>query len=235
MAKGALLAAVTLGLTGCATAPPGPMPIMLDQFSMNGPMAVKQVASWKTLKFKDIIRQRTDFSCGAAVLATVFNKAFGYQTTEQQVLVNMLKIADPDLVREKGFSLLDMKNYTRSVGLEAEGYRVGYDALQKVDSPVIALLNIKGYKHFVIIRKLYPDQVSIGDPALGNRVMNRKEFEAAWNGVAFIISGEGYDPANVLVNPPPPLSARHLLDLHAIMPAAETAEFGVGPAYNFGF
>lgn len=210
-------------------------PIWVDTMAMGQPIVEKKVVNWKELKFEDLVRQRTDFSCGAAVLATMFNHGFGYETTEQQVLVNMLKISDPDIVREKGFSLLDMKGYVRSVGLEAEGYRVTYDVVRKLDLPVIALINIKGYKHFVILRKLYPDHVSVGDPALGNRVMHRRDFEAAWNGVAFIITGKGYNPANALVDPPEPLSARRLLELRAVLPAAETAEYGVGPGYKFGF
>lgn len=230
-----LLALPLFGLGGCSTMPSETTPVWVDTMAMSQPLVDKKIVSWKALKFEDLVRQRTDFSCGAAVLATLFNKAFGYETTEPQVLVNMLKIADPDLVREKGFSLLDMKNYTRSVGLVGEGYRVNYDVLLKLDLPVIALINIKGYKHFVILRKLYPEHVAVGDPALGNRVMSRAEFEAAWNGVAFIVTGKGYDPANVLINPPEPLSARRLLELHAVLPAAETAEFGIRYGYKFGF
>lgn len=230
-----VLALTMLALSACATAPDQPAPIWLSQTSEGAPIVEKQVTSWKALKFKDIVRQRTDFSCGAAVLATMFNKAFGYETTEQQVLVNMLKIADPDIVREKGFSLLDMKNYVRNVGLDAEGYRLNYDALAKLQAPSIALINIRGYKHFVIVRKVFPDHVAVGDPALGNRLMTRRDFEAAWNGVAFIMMGPSYNPANVLLDPPEPLSAKRLLELHAVLPGAETAEFGFGPAYQFRF
>lgn len=225
---------LAVALAGCMTAPAGPTPVWLDQVSAGGPVVAKPVQSWKDLKFRDIVRQRTDFSCGAAVLATIFNKAFGYRTTEPQVLVNMLKVADPDIVREKGFSLLDMKTYAKSIGLQAEGYRVDYPTLQRLNLPIIALINIKGYKHFVIIRKTYPDRVAIGDPALGNRMMSRRDFLAAWNDVAFIITGEGYDPANVLLDPPDPLSARRLLELHATLPAAELTEYGFGPSYQFG-
>ena len=168
-------------------------------------------------------------------MATIFNEAFGRSTTEQQVLVNMLKIADPDIVREKGFSLLDMKNYALSIGMQAEGYRLDYDKLTELDLPSIALLDIKGYKHFVIIRKAYPDRVAVGDPALGNRTMSRRDFEESWNDVAFVIVGEGYDPNNALIDPPSPLSAKRLLALHANLPAAETAEFGNNAAFSFSF
>lgn len=87
-------------------------------------------------------------------LLDVDGDGFGRTTTEQQVLVNMLRIADPDIVRQKGFSLLDMKTYAQSVGYKAEGYRVDYATLRKLEVPSIALLDISGYKHFVVIRRL---------------------------------------------------------------------------------
>lgn len=230
-----LAAMPLLALAGCMTAPAGDAQIWLGQTADGARIATIPVSSWKDRKFIGLVRQRTDFSCGAAVMATIFNEAFGRSTTEQQVLVNMLKIADPDIVREKGFSLLDMKNYALSIGMEAEGFRLDYDKLTELDIPSIALLDIKGYKHFVVIRKAWPDRVAVGDPALGNRTMSRSEFEKAWNDVAFVVAGEGYDPANALINPPSPLSAQRLLALHAVLPAAETAEFGNQAAFSFSF
>ena len=164
------------------------------------------------MKFDGLIRQRTDFSCGAAVLATIFNAAYGKHTTEAQVLVNMLKVADPQVVKEKGFSLLDMKRYVSGVGFAAEGYQVDFDALHHLKVPGIVLLNLKGYHHFVVVRKVSADMVQLGDPALGNRVMSRPAFENAWNNVVFVIVGEGLDPRSTLMNPPPPLSARRLFE-----------------------
>ena len=227
--------AMAMALTGCMTAPANQAPLWLGSISEGAGITPVALTSWKDRKFIGLVRQRTDFSCGAAVMATVFNEAFGHQTTEQQVLVNMLKIADPDIVREKGFSLLDMKNYALSIGMEAEGYRLDYDKLQQLDFPSIALLDIKGYKHFVVIRKTFADRVAVGDPALGNRTMSRAEFEEAWNDVAFVVAGQGYIADNSLIDPPSPLSAKRLLALHAALPAAETAEFGNDAAFSFSF
>ena len=231
----AITPVLAMGLSGCMTAPAQQSPLWLGQTSEGARVTPVTLTSWKDRKFIGLVRQQTDFSCGAAVMATIFNEAFGHSTTEQQVLVNMLKVADPDIVREKGFSLLDMKNYARLIGMEAEGYRVDYDKLTQLDLPSIALLDIKGYKHFVIIRKAYADRVAVGDPALGNRTMSRKEFEKSWNDVVFVVAGEGYDPDNALIDPPSPLSAKRLLDLHAALPAAETAEFGNTAAFRFSF
>lgn len=220
-------------LAGCTTSPGGePVPLWLGAVSTNGPTVPVAVSSWKDRKFENLVRQQTDFSCGAAVMATIFNFAFARQTTEQQVLVNMLRIADPDIVRQKGFSLLDMKTYAESVGYQADGYRVDYDTLKRLEVPSVALLDIRGYKHFVVVRRAWADRVAIGDPALGNRTMSRGEFEAAWNQIIFVVAGEGYVPGNLL-QPPKPLSAGRLLDLYASMPGAEVVEFGFGPRFSF--
>lgn len=230
---GALAAAVAA--SACTTAPTRQANIWMGQVAQGEHSVRKPVKSWKTLKFTNLVPQQTDFSCGAAALATIFNHAYGRKTTEAQVLVNMLKIADPDVVREKGFSLLDMKNYTLAIGMQGEGYAVPFESLNAMKVPGIALLNLKGYKHFVVLRKVEGDYVHIGDPALGNRVMRRRDFEKAWNGVVFVVVGEGYDPNTVLRNPPPPLSARRLFEQRSPVPNAEVYDFGLGPAYNFIF
>ena len=220
-------------ISGCATAPAGPTPVWLGQFSQGPEMVRVPVRSWTERKFDNVVRQRSDFSCGAAVLATVFNYGFGYETTEQQVLVNMLKIADPDIVREKGFSLLDMKSYAQTLGMQAEGYEVEYDKLRDLKVPMIALLDIRGYKHFVVLRTAFDDRISIADPALGNRTMTRKAFEDAWNNVIFIVLDDRFDPGSELFNPVSPLSAKRLLATHADLPAAAAAEFGINQGFDF--
>lgn len=232
----ALAAIAAAALTGCAATPgDGSTLLWVGQVSQTAPVLSVRPASWKAMKFDDLVRQQADFSCGAAVMATMLNYAYGYDTTERQVLVNMLKVADPDLVRQKGFSLLDMKTYAQLVGLSAEGYRIDYPTLAQLEIPSIVLIDVRGYKHFVIVRRVFGDTIAIGDPALGNRTMSRSEFEASWNGIAFVVMGEGYNAENVLLDPPSPLSARQLLATSASLPPAQAAEFGFAPGYDFSF
>lgn len=225
--------ALALTLSACSTAPTKQAHIWMGQVAQGEQSTSRPVRSWKAMRFDNLVPQQTDFSCGAAALATIFNYAYGHKTTEPQVLVNMLKVSDPDLVREKGFSLLDMKNYVRAIGMQGEGYAVPYSSLRDMKVPAIALLNMKGYKHFVVLRKVEGPYVHVGDPALGNRVMKSSEFQQAWNGVVFIILGEGYDPNTVLRNPPPPLSARRLFEQRSPVPNADVYDFGLAPAINF--
>jgi len=234
-ARAALALAAALFVAGCANAPPAPTTVWLGQVNPDGQPRDVAVRDWKDLKFTDLVRQRTDFSCGAAALATLFNHAFGQNTSEPQILANMFKVADPDVVREKGFSLLDMKRYVTAAGMRADGYKVGYEALRDLKVPGIVLLSTKGYKHFVVLRRVSGDRVNIGDPALGNRVLPRAEFEREWNGIVFVVTGEGYDPATVLLNPPEPLSARRLFEQRSPVQDANPYDFGLLPAYSYVF
>ena len=227
------IASLSLWVAASAHAEPTTTRVWFGQVSQGQPSEAAPVRSWTAMKFDNVVRQQTDFSCGAAVLATILNFAFGYHATEKQMLVNMFKVADPDVVRDKGFSLLDMKNYTLAIGLQGQGYKVAFDALTQLKVPAVALINIRGYKHFVIVRKATNEAVSIGDPALGNRVMSRKAFEQVWNGVLFVVTGQGYNADTVLMHPPRPLSAGELFKSRSAITNADTAEFGFGPSFNF--
>lgn len=222
-------------LVGCATAPARPTSIWFGQVSAGEQTREASVKSWKDLKFTNIVRQRTDFSCGAAALATIFVYAYNQDTSEEQILTNMFKVSDPDVVREKGFSLLDLKRYVEAIGMRGEGYKVEYDALGQLRLPGIVLISIRGYKHFVVVRRVTGDSVFVADPALGNRVMSRGEFMTAWNGVVFVVMGEGFDPNSVLFNPPEPLSARRLFDQRSPVQDANPTDFGIVSAYSYVF
>lgn len=200
-----------------------------------GMTLTREARSWKTMKFDNVVRQQTDFSYGAAALATILNQSYRRHTTEQQVLVNMLKIADPAVVKEKGFSLLDIKHYVRAIGMTGEGFKVPYDALARLRVPAIALINIKGYKHFVVVRQANAEGIHLADPALGNHVVSRRAFERSWNGIVFVILGQGLDPASALANPATPLTAGDLFGERAPLLRADPTGFGIESATSVRF
>lgn len=152
----------------------------------------KKVVSMRELKFKGMIRQHTDFSCGAAALASILRYAYHRPTDERQVLEGLFKVSNPKIVRERGFSLLDIKHYVERLGMRGRGYRVGIKDLYRVRIPVIVLLDLKGYKHFVVLRRAEDGEFFLADPALGNRVMREEAFAKSWNGIIFAIIGSGY-------------------------------------------
>ena len=217
----------------CASAPASGPLVWTGQLADGGQTYRSSVQSWKDMKFVNLVRQKSDFSCGAAALATIFNYAYGKPIGEEEILVSMLEVSDADVVREKGFSLLDIKRYLGTTGMTGEGYTVDYTALQHLKVPAIVLLDLQGYKHFVVLRLVEDDVVFLADPSLGNRTMSRSAFEAAWNDVVFVVLGEGYDENTILRRPAPPLTAQALYGMRAPVQNAEVYEFGLAPAFNF--
>lgn len=191
-----------------------------------GTMIHKNITSMRERHFIDMVPQQTDFSCGAAALATILNYAYGYDFSEADVIAGMLKVSNPELVQNKGFSLLDIKHYVETLGLRGRGYTVNPEILDRIKIPTIVLLDIRGYKHFVVLKKATPDKVYIADPALGNRVMDRQDFVDGWNKVTFAVIGDGFDRETILLRPKQPLTARNTVDTWRPLTDAELIEFG---------
>ncbi|OIQ91137.1 lactococcin-G-processing and transport ATP-binding protein LagD [mine drainage metagenome] len=186
----------------------------------------KNILSMRELKYVDMVPQHTDFSCGAAALATILKYAYNQNITEDNVIEGLLKVSDVDVVRQKGFSLLDIKKYTQSIGMRGRGYNVKPGTLEKIHIPTIVLLNYKGYKHFVVLKKASADKAYIADPALGNRIMNRSEFDADWNGIVFAVVGQGFDRESPLLKPNEAVTARNLVDTYRPLTDAELFDYG---------
>jgi len=145
------------------------------------------VESMKERKFRNVIRQQYDFSCGSAAVATLLTYHYEQSISELAVFKAMFEHGDQARIREEGFSMLDMKRYLESQGYKADGFRVPLDKLRQVGVPAIVLTNDNGYSHFVVVKGVARDRVLLGDPAKGLRVMPREEFERIWNGLVFVI------------------------------------------------
>ncbi|MGC5698698.1 C39 family peptidase [Pseudomonas sp. NFXW11] len=192
----------------------------------DGGLIFKKVQSVRERKFADIVEQKTDFSCGAAALATILRQAYWLDVNEEQIIKGMLLQSDQKLVQTQGFSMLDMKRYAESIGMRARGYRIPPDKLEAVTIPVVVLMEIRGYKHFVVLQRAQKDWVYIGDPVLGHKRYTHEDFVKGWNGIVFAIIGPGYDKANALLDPPEPLTAKNKLDTFYPVKDAELMDFG---------
>lgn len=186
----------------------------------------KNISSMRELRYVNIIKQETDFSCGAAALATILKYAYGQDVTEESVLRGLLKVSDPEVVRARGFSLLDIKRYTQSIGLRGRGYKVQPATLSRVKIPIIALIDIRGYKHFVVFKTYRDGNVYIADPALGNKILTFDEFIKVWDGVVFAVIGKGFNRNTVLIQPEEPVTARGLARAHVPPTTSELLKFG---------
>lgn len=150
-----------------------------------------KVKTLMDMRFHNIKRQKHDFSCGSAALASLLTYHYRRPVEEKAVIEVMYRNGDKEKIRREGFSLLDMKNYLLSLGLRANGYQQDLDKLVKVGIPAIVLINRKGYMHFVLVQGVTKNKVLIGDPALGRKVVKRKEFEKMWeNKILFVVDDD---------------------------------------------
>lgn len=158
-----------------------PVPGLGGQVTVN-------VESFQQRRFNSILPQEYDFSCGSAALASLLSFHYGYDISEKEVFAAMLALADADKVRQEGFSMLDMKRYLASEGYQADGFRMPLAGLrEKIRLPLIVLVTLDGFRHFVLIKGISEDEVLVGDPARGLRVYSHREFERYWDGSAFVI------------------------------------------------
>ncbi|HET19737.1 MAG TPA: peptidase [Chromatiales bacterium] len=192
-----------------------------------GQLYTAPVESMLEARYRNIVRQKTDFSCGAAAMATLLRYAYDLDVDEEMVMQGMMQAADPELVKTKGFSLLDIKRYAESLGFRGRGYRLTLDRLRTLRVPTIVLLDIRGYKHFVVLKQVRGDQVDIADPALGNKSMPLEEFIQSWPSQAvFAVIGNGFNRNTALLEPHRTLSAKTLFAAQGPITEAELLDFG---------
>jgi predicted double-glycine peptidase len=152
-----------------------------------GANAVIPVKSIQELKYRAVVRQQFDFSCGSAAVATLLTYHYGSPVSEQDVFLAMYQQGDRETIQREGFSLLDMKRYLDDRGYQAEGIYADLDELADMGIPAIVLVNLNGYNHFVVIKGVKNGEVMVGDPAAGLKLYRKAEFEKIWtNGIVFV-------------------------------------------------
>ena len=140
------------------------------------------------MRFENVVRQQYDLSCGAAAVATIFQHFYGVDVSEAEIIEALLETGDAEEISKRGFSMLEIKRYAESRGFVSEGFRIT-DAtkLREIKAPVLTLIDTRGYKHFVVLKKVYGNQVILADPAFGNTVKALDEFKTLWNNVILVV------------------------------------------------
>ncbi len=161
--------------------------LYLDGIGFGGGAASFSVESFQEQKYKSTIAQEHDFSCGSAALATLLTYNYKMPVTEDRVFQSMFNNGDKEIISKSGFSLLDMKKYLDRRGIGSAGFRAPLAKLQEVRLPAIVLINVRGYKHFVVLEGIRNGWVLLSDPANGSGTEQIGVFEAQWSGVFFLI------------------------------------------------
>jgi predicted double-glycine peptidase len=134
------------------------------------------------LKFKNIVHQAYDYSCGSAALVTILKYHLGIEVSEQQSMEGMMAFGEKDkIIERRGFSLLDMKRYLASIDVQSAGFRAEMTDLLTLDQPGIVPIDYAGFKHFVVLRGVRGGLVFLADPAMGNITFPIDEFATLWD------------------------------------------------------
>lgn len=181
-------AGLTIAVTLLATAiAPGAGAGSVTIFGPSGSIEVA-VDDLQSMRFREVVRQRYDFSCGSAVLATLMSFHYDRPTTETETFNGMYEVGDRERIQREGFSMLDMKRYLAGFGLEADGFHIPVAALEELGVPAIALIDISGYRHFVVVKGVRDGSVLVGDPAFGVKRYSIAAFEALRpNDILFLV------------------------------------------------
>jgi predicted double-glycine peptidase len=187
----ALMLGCGLGILGLWSHPGQAAEVQVRLQPAGEGLFLKKVQSWRERRFRKVITQRVDFSCGAAALATVLHYQFGYPIGEREAILGMFRYGNRQEIRQRGFSMLEMKDYVDTLHLKATGFRYGDVAhLEgKKFPPLITIITTRQYKHFVVIRRVAQNMVYISDPALGNRAIPVEDFNQNWIHILFLVTG----------------------------------------------
>ncbi|MDX5298583.1 MAG: C39 family peptidase [Gammaproteobacteria bacterium] len=151
-------------------------------------------------RFRNIVRQAYDYSCGSAALTTVLRNYLGRNLSERQVMEGLLHYGESErIIERRAFSMLDMKRLAAALGYPAGGFRATLENLAELDHPAIVPINHAGFKHFVVVRAVRDGRVFIADPSVGNISFTIAQFEEKWDqNVLFIVFPGSNKPVDAL-------------------------------------
>jgi len=144
--------------------------------------AGEQSATYRDQKYAGVIAQTTDYSCGAAALASLLTFFFGIPVDEHEVLalVEEQIVGRGDVPSsESGLSALDLRDAAYTAGLLTAGYRMNTQQLKdyfaRSGLPVIAHVT-RPRQHYIVVVGVADEHVMIADPGWGAYVSTMKRF-----------------------------------------------------------
>lgn len=187
--------ALGLALAACALA----LPAGATEFNAGPNLINVHTKTLLDMKFKGVMHQTHDLSCGAAALGTLLKYYYGEDVTEEQIIREGFEVGDEEKIKQDGFSMLELKKISEKRGYVVGGFRIpDAQKLANLKVPVLTLVNVRGYNHFVVIMGVEGGRVFIADPAFGNRSRTLESFGSDWGHVILVVlnanraPGEGF-------------------------------------------
>jgi len=186
-----IMVIIILSVLSCS-----PKSIWTNNNSTNNQENKNEFYSWKELRDRNIVKQKYDYSCGAASLATYLQFYFGDRITEEQIVNDILPRLDKTKRldrKKKGFSIADLEDFANRRGYTTMILKnVQLSKISKIKGPFLTLIHRDGIYHFVIIRGVKEDRIYIADPSIGNIRIAADLFVEEWLGIIMAIGKKGF-------------------------------------------
>lgn len=159
-------------------------------FSACAVVGTREPVSLVELRARGAVLQKHEYSCGAAALATLMS-LFGSPMTENEALRLIFGSELPVVAGKDGrpqlraLNLEDLETGARKAGFKVISAQVAekrdLESSLRALKPAIARLSLYGeYLHFVVLRDISEDWVSVTDPGYGNFKLPKSQFFASW-------------------------------------------------------
>lgn len=178
---------VAIGLVVANSAAAGLIPIRVTEHTR----AQAAVTSMQEVRTMGVVLQGFDHSCGSSALATLINSIDQRNLNEEDILDILLigrSREELNYIETHGYSLLDLKRASEALGYKVVLAKLSWEALRKIDTPVLIHFKPDGQSHFAVVRKIQANRAYLADPSRGNIRLQKWELEAQWHGVALIVS-----------------------------------------------
>lgn len=128
-----------------------------------------------------IVKQDGFKECGAASLLSIIRYYRGN--------ISINKLVELTHTDKTGTNFYYLKEAANKIGLEAIGYKINnIDDVKDLNKPFICQLIDHNYEHFVVVYAIKKNKIVMMDPAVGERIISKEEFQPLLTGYILIFS-----------------------------------------------
>ncbi len=126
-----------------------------------------------------IVIQEDSKDCGVACLLSIIKYYKGNYPFN--------KLVELTQTTKKGTTFYNIKLAAQEIGLSSQAYySQKVNELEKIQKPILCQLNKSIGTHFVVVYKISPKSLTIMDPSVGKRLIEKSEFFSQWTGYIMI-------------------------------------------------
>jgi len=143
----------------------------------------ENIKSWLDLKNRDVVKQKYDYSCGSASLATILKHFYNLDISEKDILKEIISNKKNKLHKSVGLSFFELGEFVKKRGFKAIGLALDIDSLKNLKIPVVIYVKIRKDTHFTVFKGIGKNFVYLADPSLGNIKIKLSKFKEMFYGV----------------------------------------------------